>query len=40
LSTEVAQQTAKDWELFTDGSLAHFDEAKRVMTRLDPSYAD
>lgn len=40
LSPDIAESTAKDWESFADGELAHFAEMKRVLDRIDPSYAD
>lgn len=40
MSDKVAEQTARDWDLYTDSAFAHFDEMKKVLDRKDPSYAD
>ena len=39
MSDKVAEQTARDWDLYTDSALAHFEEMKKVLNRKDPSYA-
>ena len=39
MSDKVAEQTARDWDLYTDSALAHFEEMKKVLDRKDPSYA-
>lgn len=40
MSDKVAEQTARDWDLYTDSAFAHFEEMKKVLDRKDPSYAD
>jgi ribulose-5-phosphate 4-epimerase/fuculose-1-phosphate aldolase len=40
MSDKVAEQTARDWDLYTDSAFAHFDEMKKVLDRKDPSYAE
>jgi ribulose-5-phosphate 4-epimerase/fuculose-1-phosphate aldolase len=40
MSDKVADQTAHDWDLYTDSAFAHFDEMKKVLDRKDPSYAE
>jgi ribulose-5-phosphate 4-epimerase/fuculose-1-phosphate aldolase len=39
MSDKVAEQTARDWDLYTDSAFAHFEEMKKVLDRKDPSYA-
>jgi len=39
MSDKVAEQTARDWDLYTDSAVAHFEEMKKVLDRKDPSYA-
>jgi ribulose-5-phosphate 4-epimerase/fuculose-1-phosphate aldolase len=39
MSDRVAEQTARDWDLYTDSAFAHFEEMKQVLDRKDPSYA-
>lgn len=39
LSPEVAEETAQDWEKYSDGAYAHFAETKRLLDREDPDYA-
>ncbi len=36
---KVAEQTAKDWELYADSAFTHFDEMKMILDKKDPSYA-
>jgi ribulose-5-phosphate 4-epimerase/fuculose-1-phosphate aldolase len=40
MSDKVADQTAHDWDLYTDSAFAHFEEMKKVLDRKDPSYAE
>jgi len=40
MPAKVAEQTAKDWDLYTDASSVHFDEMKLVLDKKDPSYAE
>jgi ribulose-5-phosphate 4-epimerase/fuculose-1-phosphate aldolase len=40
MSDKVAEQTARDWDLYTDSAFAHFEEMKKVLDRKDPSYAE
>ena len=39
MSDKVAEQTARDWDLYTDSAFAHFEEMKKVLDRKDPTYA-
>ncbi len=36
---DAAEQTARDWEDYTDSAEVHFDEMKLILDREDPSYA-
>jgi len=40
MNNKVAEQTARDWDLYTDSAFAHFAEMKKVLDRKDPSYAE
>ena len=40
MSDKVAEQTARDWDLYTDSAFTHFDEMKKVLDQKDPSYAE
>lgn len=40
MSDKVAEQTARDWDLYTDSAFAHFEEMKKILDRKDPSYAE
>ena len=40
MNDKVAEQTARDWDLYTDSAFAHFAEMKKVLDRKDPSYAE
>ena len=40
MNDKVAEQTARDWDLYSDSAFAHFAEMKKVLDRKDPSYAD
>lgn len=40
MSDKVAEQTARDWDLYSDSAFAHFEEMKKVLDRKDPSYAE
>ncbi|QIG51380.1 hypothetical protein G5V57_28895 [Nordella sp. HKS 07] len=40
MSDKVAEQTARDWDLYADSAFAHFAEMKKILDRKDPSYAD
>jgi ribulose-5-phosphate 4-epimerase/fuculose-1-phosphate aldolase len=40
MSDKVAEQTARDWDLYSDSAFAHFAEMKKVLDRRDPSYAE
>jgi ribulose-5-phosphate 4-epimerase/fuculose-1-phosphate aldolase len=39
MSPQVAEQTAQDWDKFSDSAFTHFAEMKRVLDETDPSYA-
>jgi ribulose-5-phosphate 4-epimerase/fuculose-1-phosphate aldolase len=39
MSPKVAEQTAQDWDKFSDSAFTHFAEMKRVLDETDPSYA-
>jgi hypothetical protein len=36
----VAEQTAQDWEAYSDSSYSHFAEMKKVLDAKDPTYAE
>ena len=36
----VAERTARDWDLYAESAFVHFDEMKKVLDRKDPSYAE
>lgn len=40
MSDDVAEQTARDWDLYSHSAFAHFEEMKKVLDRKDPSYAE
>lgn len=40
MSDKIAEQTARDWDLYSDSAFAHFEEMKKVLDRKDPSYAE
>jgi ribulose-5-phosphate 4-epimerase/fuculose-1-phosphate aldolase len=40
MSDTVAEKTARDWDLYADSALVHFEEMKKVLDRKDPSYAE
>lgn len=40
MNDKVAEQTARDWDLYADSAFAHFAEMKKILDRKDPSYAD
>ena len=40
LPAQVAEQTAQDWEAYSDSSYSHFAEMKKVLDAKDPSYAE
>lgn len=40
MSDEVAERTARDWDLYTESAFSHFAEMKKVLDRKDPSYAE
>jgi len=40
MSEKVAEQTARDWDLYTDSQFVHFEEMKKVLDAKDPSYAE
>lgn len=40
MSDKVAEQTARDWDLYSESAFAHFEEMKKVLDRKDPSYAE
>jgi ribulose-5-phosphate 4-epimerase/fuculose-1-phosphate aldolase len=40
MGDKIAEQTARDWDLYTDSAFAHFEEMKKVLDRKDPSYAE
>lgn len=40
LPAKVAEQTARDWEMYSDSAYSHFDEMKKVLDAKDPTYAE
>lgn len=40
MSDTVAERTAQDWEDYADSAFVHFNEMKKVLYSIDPSYAD
>jgi ribulose-5-phosphate 4-epimerase/fuculose-1-phosphate aldolase len=40
MSPQLAEQTAQDWDKFTDSAFSHFAEMKRILDASDPDYAD
>jgi ribulose-5-phosphate 4-epimerase/fuculose-1-phosphate aldolase len=40
MSSKVAEQTAQDWDKFSDSAFSHFAEMKRILDESDPSYAE
>jgi ribulose-5-phosphate 4-epimerase/fuculose-1-phosphate aldolase len=40
MSAKVAEQTAQDWDKFSDSAFTHFAEMKRILDESDPSYAE
>ncbi|MCK0195721.1 class II aldolase/adducin family protein [Ancylobacter sp. 6x-1] len=40
LSDAVAEQTARDWESFTDSSFTHLAEVRRILDRHEPDYVN
>ncbi len=40
MADAVAERTAQDWEEYADSAFTHFDEMKKVLDSIDPSYAD
>jgi len=40
MSNAIAEKTAQEWEQYCDSSFTHFDEMKKVLDSIDPSYAD
>lgn len=40
LSDEIAEKTARCWDVYRDAAFAHFRDLKRMLDRKDPSYSD
>ena len=40
MSDAVAEQTARDWDLYPDAHVSHFAEMKKILDREEPSYAE
>ncbi|MCI5078318.1 class II aldolase/adducin family protein [Oricola sp.] len=40
MSDELAEATAREWDVYKDAEHAHFAEMKRILDREDPSYAE
>ncbi|MFO1089980.1 MAG: class II aldolase/adducin family protein [Hyphomicrobiales bacterium] len=40
MSAAVAEKTAQEWEAYAESAFTHFDEMKKVLDQVDPSYAD
>jgi ribulose-5-phosphate 4-epimerase/fuculose-1-phosphate aldolase len=40
MPNHVAEKTAQDWDKFTDSTAVHFEEMKRILDKIDPSYAE
>lgn len=40
MPAKVAEQTARDWDLYCDSAFTHFDEMKLVLDKKDPSYSN
>lgn len=40
MSDEVAERTARGWEEYKDAAFSHFEELKRLLDAMDPSYTD
>ena len=40
LGDEIAERTAIGWEQYTDSAFAHFAEAKALLDKSEPDYAD
>jgi hypothetical protein len=38
LPDEIAEQTARDWESFTDSGFAHFEETRRLLRSQSTDY--
>ena len=40
MSDTVAERTAQDWEDYAESAFMHFEEMKKILHSIDPSYAD
>ncbi len=40
INDNLAEQTAKDWQVYKGAEFAHFEEMKRILDKEDPSYKD
>jgi len=40
MSDDLAEATAREWDVYKDAEHAHFAEMKHILDREDPSYAD
>lgn len=40
MSDELAEQTASDWELYSDSAFSHFDEMKQILAAQGSCFAD
>lgn len=40
MNDDLAEETAREWEVYKDAEFSHFAEMKRILDREDPSYAD
>ena len=39
MSPELAEQTALDWQDYSESAVAHFDEMKKILDQTEPNYA-
>jgi ribulose-5-phosphate 4-epimerase/fuculose-1-phosphate aldolase len=40
MPADIAEKTARGWEDYAGMAFAHFEGQKRMLDRVDPSYAD
>lgn len=40
LADDMAEKTAKGWELYSDSAFAHFEQLKQILDKSDSSYRD
>lgn len=40
MNDDLAEATAREWEVYKDAEFSHFSEMKRILDREDPGYAD